>query len=268
MKQLQDFAGRVSVVVSSCDAFFDAWRPFAFFFRKFWPDCPLPVYLITNELDVRSDFIRPLRVGRDKGWASNMRIALDQIETPYLFYLQEDYFLNTPVDNAQLARDFSCAFERDSASLCFYDLSGIGETASVRIGDHLVEVPPESKGRTRLQATLWKRDALRATLRSGETAWEMEARGSERTRELLMLAYARTEAAPIKYLASAIVRGLWTAEALSLCRAHGLEVRPRFRGHLVDGKIRRRWRRALSRARLYLALIWQRGKPIDLDRPD
>lgn len=263
--QLQDFAGQVSIVVSSCDAFFDVWRPFAFFFRKFWADCPFPVYLIANELEVRSDFIRPLRVGRDKGWASNMRIVLDRIETPYLFYLQEDYFLNNRVDNAQLARDFSSAFERDSASLCFFDLSGLSETASVRVGDHLVEVPPESQGRTRLQATLWKRDVLRATLRAGETAWEMEALGSERTRQLLMLTYARTEEAPIQYLASAIVRGLWTAEAIAMCEEARLKIEPWFRGTHSPNKFIRRLRRAQTRMRLGGELAKVRGTVIAID---
>lgn len=34
MPELKDFAGSVAVVVSSCDAFFDAWRPFVFFFES------------------------------------------------------------------------------------------------------------------------------------------------------------------------------------------------------------------------------------------
>lgn len=34
MPQLKDFASSTAVLVSSCDAFFDAWRPFVFFFRK------------------------------------------------------------------------------------------------------------------------------------------------------------------------------------------------------------------------------------------
>src|SRR4051812_34105133 len=102
MKDLGDFSSEVSVVVSSCDAFFDAWRPFAFFFRKFWPDCPFSVCLITNELDVRSSTIRAIRVGHDRGWASNMQIAMQQIATPYILYFQEDYFLNTHIDGPQL----------------------------------------------------------------------------------------------------------------------------------------------------------------------
>src|SRR2546423_4407905 len=94
MPELKAFASSVAVVVSSCDAFFDAWRPFVFFFRKHWSDCPFPVSLIVNRLRVVSKFVRPISIGPDREWASNMMTALGSISQPYILYFQEDYFLN------------------------------------------------------------------------------------------------------------------------------------------------------------------------------
>ncbi|MDQ6655157.1 MAG: hypothetical protein M3Y80_05015 [Verrucomicrobiota bacterium] len=267
MQELRDFAGSVSIVVSSCDRFFDAWRPFAFFFRKFWPDCPFAVHLITNELGVRSDFIRPLAVGPDRGWASNMQTALSRIETPYVLYFQEDYFLTAPVDEAQLASDFRFAVENDAAAFCFYDLSLL-EPEFGLASERFRLVPEDSKGRTRLQTTLWKRDALASLLVPGENAWHMEARGSERTRGLRIFSYTRNADAPIPYLMSGIVRGLWTPEALALCRAHRFHIRPKFRSTLALTKAGRRWGRALGRVRYPWARLLQGSRPVGLDEKD
>src|ERR1700741_3970870 len=99
MPELKAFASSVAVVVSSCDAFFDAWRPFVFFFRKHWRDCPFPVFLFVNRLQVRSKFVHPISVGPDLEWASNMMTALGSISQPYILYFQEDYFLNGRVNN-------------------------------------------------------------------------------------------------------------------------------------------------------------------------
>lgn len=264
VKQLPGYANDVSVVVSSCDAFFDCWRPFAFFFRKFWPECPFTVYLITNELDVRSSVIRAIGVGEDRSWASNMQIALEQVATPYILYFQEDYFLNTTVDEEQLARDFAFAIEAGAASLCFRDLSRLERQAD-RPNERIINVPRESEGRTRLQVTLWRRDALRSILTAGEDAWQMEAQGSARTRDLRMLAYARNADSPVQYLMSAIVRGLWTREALALCRAHGFRIQPQFRRELVDGTSARRWNRTRTRAAYLLARRRQGDAPVELD---
>jgi hypothetical protein len=267
MKPLEQYAGSISIVVSSCDRFFDAWRPFAFFFRKFWPDCPFPVYLVVNELQVQSSSIRAIRVGKDKGWASNMQVALEQIDTPYILYLQDDYFLTAPVGAAQLAGDIAAAIEQNAVSFCFCDLSLL-EPDFASTNERFGVVPQDSQGRTRLQTTLWKRDVFASLVRPGETAWNMEARGSERTRGLLMLSYARSDELPIRYLMSGIVRGLWTPEAVALCRAHDLAIRPAFRSLDRGTKAARRWRRAIDRVRFPVALALQRGRPVELDRID
>jgi hypothetical protein len=219
-----------------------------------------------NELEVKSDTLQSIRVGKDKGWASNMQVALEQIDTPYILYLQEDYFLTHPVDAARLASDIAYAIAQDAASFCFFDLSLLEADFGTK-HERFGVVPEDSKGRTRLQTTLWKRDVFASLLRSGETAWDMEARASERTRGLLMLSYATNENLPIPYLMSGIVRALWTPEAVALCREHDFTIRPAFRSLDPGTKPARRWRRAIDRVRFPIALALQRRNPVDLDSP-
>src|SRR3954464_11819409 len=264
MPELKAFASSVAIVVSSCDAFFDAWRPFAFFFRKHWVHCPFPVFLIVNELRIRSQFVRPIAVGPDRGWATNMDAALKSITQPYILYFQDDYFLTGPIRDEQLAGDFAYAFEQNAASFCFYARSQT-EPGFQPLNERFGVVPAHSDGRTRLQVTLWKKEVLQTILRPGESAWNMEARASERTRDLLCLSYLQRRDAPIPYLMSAIVRGLWTPQALALCQESGVDICPRFRSKHSDVPWRRRFRRAIDRVRLRAALKKQRGHAIDLD---
>jgi hypothetical protein len=266
MPELNDFASSIAIVVSSCDAFFDAWRPFVFFFRKHWSDCPFPAFLIVNQLQVRSRVLQPITVGPDQGWASNIQVALNQISQPYILYVQEDYFLNGPVNRQQLADDIAFAFERDAASFCFYGRSKL-ESNFTPLNDRFGIVPEDSDGRTRLQVTLWKKEVLQAALRSGESAWNMEARASERTRHLLALSYMGRDKIPIPYLMSAISRSLWTPEAISLCRNEQLRIEPSFRMEHSPVAWRRRLRRGIGRVRFALAFARQRNEPIDLDSP-
>jgi hypothetical protein len=264
MPELKAFASSVAIVVSSCDAFFDAWRPFVFFFQKHWGDCPFPIFLIVNHLRVRSKILQPISLGPDRDWAANMEAALSQIPHPYVLYLQEDYFLNGPVRSEQLAGDLAYAFEHDAASFCFYGRSKL-EDNFTPLNDRFGIVPRDSDGRTRLQVTLWKKSVLQSALRPGESAWNMEARASDRTRDLLALSYMRQDNVPIPYLMSAISRRLWTPEAIALCRKEGVEIRPRFRSEHSAVAWRRRFRRGLGRIRLALALARQSRHVIDLD---
>ena len=238
-----------AILVSSCDSFFDAWRPFAFFFRKFWPDCPYPIHLITNELELRSNLVRAIPVGEDRGWASNMRSALQTLDVSRVLYFQEDYFLRGPVQREQLAADFRYAIENEVDAFYFRARSEL-EAAFQPLNDRFGVVPVDSDGRARCQLSLWKRESLLSVLRDGETAWEMESRGSERTRSMKILSYSTRENTPIPYLMSAIVRGLWTPEALAMCDEAGVEITPRFRGTFSSNEWSQRWRRAQTRARL------------------
>jgi hypothetical protein len=243
MAELQDFKSSVAILVSSCDMFFDAWRPFHAFLEKFWGDCPLEIFLLTNELEVRSPRLRSIAVGSDRGWSSNLLRALGQIAHPHLLYLQEDYFLTAPVDSAQMARDFAAAMEGGADSLCFRARSE-PDPGFEPLNDRFGIVPPFSDGRTRCQVTLWKRSALQSILRPDETAWNFEARGSARAREMRILSYRSRQNTPIPYLMSAISRGYWMPEAIALCRAHGVQIDPFFRPvHAPYG-----WQRGLRRA--------------------
>jgi hypothetical protein len=64
---------------------------------------------------------------------------------------------------------------------------------------------------------------------------------------------------------SAIIRGLWTPQAISLCQEAGLKINPRFRSMHSEIAWCRRFRRALDRIKLPLALARQGRHAIDLD---
>lgn len=263
MAELRDFSDSVALLVSSCDAFFDAWKPFAQFFDRFWVDCPFPCFLLSNDLTVRSPRWQSLAVGPDRGWSCNLLIALEGIPQSHVLYFQEDYFLTDFVRLPQLAEDFAAVIDRDADSLCFRARSE-PDPGTQPLNDRFGIAPLASDGRTRCQVTLWKKSALQSILRAGETAWDFEARGSARTQEMEILTYLRRDNTPVPYLMSAISRGFWMPDALELCRGHGVRIEPFFRPVFSNISWQRRWRRALGRRRHAQAFRAQAAQPIDL----
>ena len=257
---------KVAVLVSSCDRFFDAWKPFAAFWRKHWPTdrLPWPVFLIVNRLEVRSGWLTPLTLGPDRGWSDNLRLALGRIDADYLFYLQEDYFLTAPPDVARLSGVVDRMAAEAVDLLCLRAMPagyGAEDWTPVPGSDGgLSEIPAGSPWRGRLQAAVWRRTALLGALRAGESAWDFEAEAAERLRPLRAWTVAAgTEAAEaLPYLSSAIVRGLWTPEARRLCAETGVRIEPACRGTSSGSKAACRRRRAWDRLRLPLAQWRQR----------
>ncbi len=253
----------VAVLVSSCDRFFDAWRPFAGFWRRHWPARVLrwPVYLIVNELPVRSDWLTPLAVGRDRGWSDNLRLVLGRIESEYLLYLQEDYFLTAPPDADWLDATLTRLRAGRVDLLCLRAMPagyGAEDWPGVPGNGDLREIPAGSPWRGRLQAAFWRREALLNALRAGESAWDFEASAGERLRGLRAWTVAGEGGGALPYLSSAIVRGLWTPDARRLCAEQGIAIEPDCRGTASANRRVCKWRRALDRVRLPLAQWRQR----------
>ena len=81
-----------TVIVSSWDGFADCWPFFVHGLKKYWPDCPWRVLLMTTGSLPQFEGIETLNLREDRGWASNLKRTLEHVSTPYVLYLQEDYW--------------------------------------------------------------------------------------------------------------------------------------------------------------------------------
>src|SRR5882724_6357915 len=96
---------RITVIVNSTDSFEDCWVPFFTLFDRYWADCPYPLVLNTERkqfqfpgLDLRASCVGPSQHPGAAGWSESLIRCLHQVDSEYILYLQEDYFLNAPVD--------------------------------------------------------------------------------------------------------------------------------------------------------------------------
>ena len=102
-QQTSAFANDLTIFVNTSDNFDDCWEPFFKLFSLYWPNCPYPIVLNTEKKDYnyQSLNITCSRVSAGEsgniGWSECLVRALDKIQTPYILYLQEDYFLEGPV---------------------------------------------------------------------------------------------------------------------------------------------------------------------------
>lgn len=217
----------LAVVVSSCDAFRDCWEPFLYSLDTYWPDCTWPVYMVSNEQAMPHDKVKFIRVGDDRGWASNLKLALQQVETEYILYLQEDYFLNRRVKTEVLREQLEyCRAERvDYLRLTppFFD-------AHIVAGSDYAVSPPSAPYRLCLQAALWKKDTLDKLLIPGFNAWQFEReiesfirkqQWEVNSRVLLSLHYPEKG---FYYVPdTAVHKGMWSQNGVDFLISHGFE---------------------------------------------
>lgn len=212
----------VAIIVSSYDASSDIWKAFFTLFFRYWPDCPYPVHLITNYLKFDDDRVKTIAVGPDKKWASNLKSALKSIDSPYVIYLQEDYFLQKQADTKCIqdlvrhAQSVNAAYVRISPSPKpdekYSGFPGVGKISA------------KAPHRTSLQGAIWDKKYLDSLLVEGESGWDMEFRGTERSRGDYRLFLAAKKPPLYYFPTTAIKKGRWYYDAVRLCRREGIEL--------------------------------------------
>lgn len=89
------------VIVNTCDAYVDLWKPFFTLFARNWPDCPYEVILNTEQQDYEFNGIA-LSVNKakriDEPWGARLYECVKKVKTPYVLFLLDDFFLEGPVN--------------------------------------------------------------------------------------------------------------------------------------------------------------------------
>ena len=179
----------LTILVNTCDGFEDCWAPFFQLFRHFWPDCPYPVVLNTEKKTPSFEgvSIRPacVALGSPKrlSWSECLARCLDGIDTPYVLYLQEDYFLESEVRAALIATFLDELRAGRADVIRLMECGGSGPWAP-SANPLLWQVAQKAQYRIALQAALWRKSTLRGHLRSHESPWQLEVFGSARARRI------------------------------------------------------------------------------------
>lgn len=217
-----DTAVEMAVLIVSCDRYSDLWKPFFTFMTQYWPDCPYRVYLLTNQADWSHDTVTTLRVGHDLSWSDSLRAAILQLGVPYVLTLQDDFLLEAPVSTEAVARAVGKLQQRGGAYLRLVPTPIPWWQSIARSRADTVVIPASSPYRISNQAAVWKCDALLGLLRSGESPWDMEIRGSERSAAESLGFLSCTTALFRYHPHGAVIRGKWSRRGARRCKAAGV----------------------------------------------
>jgi hypothetical protein len=226
---------KFTILVNSSDGFADCWGPFFKLFNLYWPNCDVKILLNTETANWSFPGVNlhctQVGVGTGKlTWSECLIQALNQVDTPLVLYLQEDYFLERQV-NVNLVyelADMMVDTNIKHVGLTHFGSCGPFHTTS---NPRLWKIDQHARYRISTQAALWCRDTLNSYLKPEENGWMFEIYGSRRAqkREECFLTVNRDlycpEKTPIfQYTHTGIIKGKWHQNMSKLFTQHGIQV--------------------------------------------
>lgn len=229
--------GGIAVFVNTSDGFTDCWEPFFELWRAFAADLKeMPIYLNTERarydtdgLNVRTTRVWPEEESSRPTWSACLDRGLTQITEEQVLYLQEDYFLTQPLRADWIKRASKLLDAQPQFDAVYLNKYGPQFASGPAIADGFVAVPRRSKYLLSTQAALWRRDALRAHIRSWENGWMFEKFGTWRAvragRQFASVTPEIMHEQPvIDYIYTGVMKGQWHDDCPSLFAAHGINV--------------------------------------------
>lgn len=163
-----------SVLVNSCDKYSEAWVPFFYLFRKYWPNCKCPIFLNTETKKFTEDGVVTLN-SVNESWSSRLRNALSQIETDYIILLLEDFFLMDYVQTDKID-EFLDTMRKDPSIAVIYPKQIRDYDQRDNYHPSLIRMETNTNHRylINFQAGIWRREALLNLINDGLTPWQIE----------------------------------------------------------------------------------------------
>lgn len=171
-------AEKVAVCVVSFDGSCDLWPPFFDTLDAAWPDCSLPLYLVSNfkTYDGPHD-VRTLAIGEDRDWSSNILKALEGIKERHVLFIFDDFMMRS-IDVERLTYYLGRAVQNDWPYLTLHPNNYMKE----RIEPGIRRISEHGVYRCTLVYGIFRKDALSTLLKPGENAWEFEIESGVRAR--------------------------------------------------------------------------------------
>jgi hypothetical protein len=176
---------QIALIVHACDRYQLLFEGFYHFFKENGGlDLPIKKYFLTEKLDVHFEGFENIKTGNGE-WTDRLVSGLNQIESDYILYFQEDMWIDKPLSNTFFESVGSFMVSKNAKlvklhSSEVYNTEGVGlfmDGLQMSVVDKLKSTYLMSH-----QVSIWEKKFLIQQLPKNEHPWRNERKGSKRLR--------------------------------------------------------------------------------------
>lgn len=225
---------KVTILVNSCDLYEDAWDPGFKLFEIQWPNCPYDFVLNseTKKYSGEVENVRTVCYSKKCTWTERFKYVLEQIDSPYVLFTLEDYFLLNRVNTEVFEQAVSVMDSNPKVGMiCLSQTERTDIKTNQYKDDNFYSRVINEKCMIWCRICLYRREYLLKILRNHETIWEFEQYASYRARKLdyiiLQQNNNKPECFPFKIKVEdgyGITRRKWLPKNVELFKKYGIQV--------------------------------------------
>lgn len=138
----------ISLLIMSCDAYKDVIDVFLSVWYKYSPWWKYNIYLVTEKRQYKYPGVKTIAPG-EISWNDRIKQALTEIDTEYVLYMQDDYFVSNNISEVDFKKIIDSIYE---ANLNFYKLVNYPKINNHKYDNNYLSLIPNNK---RYGINLW-----------------------------------------------------------------------------------------------------------------
>jgi len=224
-------SNNLTILIDSFDGYSDLWEYFFKIFDMFWNDCPYPKKLVSNEKSFYG--IETIKTGPEIDWVSRTIKAINEISTPYIMLLLEDYFFGNIINSEKIYDLMESIVENDYN---YVRLIEIPKSRTKRKNNTMCPIYKNEEYGINLQASIWKVSFLKDILfqiKNG-SAWDFEVYLLKKTLKESKVEFNgcyTLKGNPFKFH-NGVLKGKWFRREIKYYKRFGIEINSINRGVL------------------------------------
>lgn len=181
----------VTLLVSSCDKYSTAWNPFFELVNLNWPGHPKKIILNTETMSYSHKGLNIETINEPQTnatWSQRLLNCLYNINTDFIIFCLEDFFLQGPVKEDVL--EYCLKKMKNNPQIACYRLKASNDNNLKKSEDGLFYIADKNVPyRLDTQFAIWRKQILISFINENESPWEFEGKGTERIKETDKLFY-------------------------------------------------------------------------------
>lgn len=169
----------ITLLVGTCDKYNFLWDKFCLLFNRYWDhSIDIPRYFLSETIEFSNYGFKSFIPGKIP-YSDCLKYALDRIDTAYILWLQDDYFLRKTILKSKF--EYYMSFMQNGV-----DRFGIHGDSYLYSKSHLIDniyrFHQYSLYTISMQASIWNKEFFKSCLISNgsENPWKFELNGTYR----------------------------------------------------------------------------------------
>lgn len=160
----------------SCDKFSDLWDGQVKQLEAYWPGHPPCAYIVTDKpSDRKFEKVQILAAGENLEWSERLAFALQHVETEYVFFTLDDYFLIDAVPEERIDRFIQLMDEKTYDYIRLFPRRKNQTEQAIPGYPGLRGLNPDSNYAINLYAGIWRKSFMQKAVQGApKNAWQFE----------------------------------------------------------------------------------------------